>query len=107
MKRLTRRAWMAGTAGLAAQAQAPQPAQPQAAQPAPGPPAPPPRTRPMLCLFSKYLQKLEYVEIGAIIKQMGFEGCDLTVRKGGHVEPDKVQVDMLRSIESLRGDGVE
>jgi L-ribulose-5-phosphate 3-epimerase len=102
--RVTRRAWMVGAAGVAAQAQAPQP---QAAQPAPGPPAPPPRTRPMLCMFSKYLQKLEYVEIGAIIKQLGFEGCDLTVRPGGHVEPDKVQVDMLRSIESLRGDGVE
>jgi sugar phosphate isomerase/epimerase len=61
----------------------------------------------MLCLFSKYLQKLEYPELGGIIRQLGFEGCDLTVRPGGHVEPDKVQVDMLRAIESLRGDGVE
>jgi sugar phosphate isomerase/epimerase len=91
---MTRRDWI--TAALAARASAQQP-----------PPAPPPRHRPMLCLFSKYLQKLEYVEIGAIIKQLGFEGCDLTVRPGGHVEPDKVQVDMLRAIESLRGDGVE
>jgi L-ribulose-5-phosphate 3-epimerase len=97
--RVTRRAWMAGAAGVAAQAQAPQPNA--------GPPPPPPRTRPMLCMFSKYLQKLEYVDIGPIIKQLGFEGCDLTVRPGGHVEPDKVQVDMLRAIESLRGDGVE
>ena len=72
------------------------------------PPAPaPPRTRPMLCFFSKYLQKLEYVEIGPVIKQLGFEGCDLTVRPGGHVEPDKVQVDLLRAIESIRGDGVD
>jgi len=94
---LTRRAWMATAAGLAAQAQAQQP--PKA--------APPPRTRPMLCLFSKYLQKLEYVELAPVISQLGFEGCDLTVRPGGHVEPEKVQVDMMRAIESLRGGGVE
>jgi L-ribulose-5-phosphate 3-epimerase len=108
---VTRRTWIAAAAGIAAQAQhaaqAQQPGpQPQAPQP-PQPPAPPPRTRPMVCLFSKYLQKLEYPELGGVIKQMGFEGCDLTVRPGGHVEPDKVQVDMLRAIESLRGDGVE
>jgi len=90
---MTRRTWIAA-AGVAA------------AQQPPAPP-PPPRTRPMFCFFSKYLQKLEYVEIGSIIKQLGFEGCDLTVRPGGHVEPDKVQVDMLRAIESLRGDGVD
>src|SRR5689334_2548727 len=95
---MTRRSWMAAAAGMAAQAQSQQPDRPK---------APPPRTRPMLCLFSKYLQKLEYVEIGGVIRQLGFEGCDLTVRKGGHVEPDKVQVDMMRAIESLRGDGVE
>src|SRR4051794_4785703 len=92
---MTRRAWIAAAAGIAT------------AQQPPGQAPPPPRTRPLLCFFSKYLQKLEYVEIGGLIKQLGFEGCDLTVRPGGHVEPDKVQVDMLRAIESLRGDGVE
>jgi sugar phosphate isomerase/epimerase len=96
---VTRRTWMAAATGIAARAQQP--------APPPQPPAPPPRARPMLCMFSKYLQKLEYPELGGIIKQLGFEGCDLTVRPGGHVEPDKVQVDMLRAIESLRGDGVE
>lgn len=91
---MTRRGWIAAAAGVAA-----------AQQP---PPAPaPPRKRPLLCFFSKYLQKLEYVEIGPVIKQLGFEGCDLTVRPGGHVEPAKVQVDMLRAIESIRGDGVD
>jgi L-ribulose-5-phosphate 3-epimerase len=87
---------MAGAAGAAAQAQSQQP-----------PKAPPPRTRPLICLFSKYLEKIEYPELGPIIRQLGFEACDLTVRPGGHVEPDKVQVDLDRALESLRHDGVE
>ena len=61
----------------------------------------------MLCLFSKYLEKIEYPDLGPVIKQLGFEGCDLTVRPGGHVEPDKVQVDLMRAFECLRHDDVE
>ena len=91
---MTRRQWIAAAAALPAAAQ----------QPAP---PPKPRSRPMLCLFSKHLQKLPYIEIGAVIKQLGFEGCDLTVRQGGHVIPEKAPVDLLRAIESLRADDVE
>jgi sugar phosphate isomerase/epimerase len=92
---LTRREWIAAAAGaLPAAAQQPVPSQP-------------PRRRPMLCLFSKHLQQLPYIEIGSIMKQLGFEGCDLTVRAGGHVIPEKSPVDLSRAIESIRGDGVE
>jgi sugar phosphate isomerase/epimerase len=63
--------------------------------------------RPALCLFTKHLAKLHYTEIGAVVKQMGFDGVDLTVRPGGHVLPEKVPVDMTRAIESIRGEGVE
>jgi sugar phosphate isomerase/epimerase len=68
---------------------------------------PPPRTRPMICLFSKHLAKLHYTELGGVLKQLGFEGCDLTVRKGGHVLPEQAPVDMVRAVESIRGEGVE
>lgn len=70
-------------------------------------PAAPPRTRPMICLFSKHLQKLHYTELGGVLNHMGFEGCDLTVRKGGHVEPALAPVDLVRAIECIRGEGVE
>ena len=86
---------MAGTAALRAQSGAP----PR--------PEPPPRTRPMLCLFSKHLAQIEYTELGGIVKQLGFEGCDLTVRKGGHVLPELAPVDMVRAVECIRAEGVE
>ena len=70
-------------------------------------PALPARTRPMICLFSKHLARIEYTELGGIIKQLGFEGCDLTVRKGGHVLPEMAPVDMVRAVECIRGEGVE
>ncbi|HWQ52869.1 MAG TPA: sugar phosphate isomerase/epimerase family protein [Bryobacteraceae bacterium] len=65
------------------------------------------RTHPMICLFSKHLQKLHYTELGGVLQHLGFEGCDLTVRKGGHVRPELAPVDLVRAIESIRGAGVE
>ena len=76
-----------------------------AAQEAPA--ARPARSQPPLCIFSKHLSKLQYWELGEIVKQLGFDGIDLTVRPGGHVVPEKAQVDLLRAIESIRGEGVD
>jgi sugar phosphate isomerase/epimerase len=61
----------------------------------------------MICLFSKHLAKLNYMDLGPVLKQLGFEGCDLTVRPGGHVLPEHAQVDLLRAIEAIRGEGVD
>jgi L-ribulose-5-phosphate 3-epimerase len=65
------------------------------------------RPVPTLCLFSGDLQRLEYSDIGGIIRQMGFDGVDLTVRPGGHVEPRLSNVDLVRAIEEMRGVGLE
>ena len=93
--RITRRELIAAAAATGAAAQRP-----------PEPP-PKPRSAPMLCLFSKHLAKLHYSELGQVIKTMGFEGCDLTVRAGGHVLPERAPADLFRAIEGLRGEGVE
>jgi len=96
--RLTRRDLILGAAGTSgAMAQQPKFAPPQAK----------PRTAPMICLFSKHLPKLHYSELGGVLRDLGFEGCDLTVRPGGHVLPEKAPADLFRAIESVRGDGVE
>ena len=94
MSAMSRRELLAGAAGAAALR-----AERQAAAA--------PRTRPMICLFSKHLQQLHYTELGGVLQHMGFEGCDLTVRKGGHVEPAMAPVDLVRAVESIRGEGVE
>ena len=62
---------------------------------------------PPLCIFSKHLSKIEYTELGAIAKELGFDGVDLTVRPGGHVNPYLVSVDLVRAIESIRGAGID
>jgi sugar phosphate isomerase/epimerase len=92
--KLNRRELVAGLAAAALRGQAP-------------PSAPAPRARPTICLHSQVLIKLHYSELGGIVQQLGFEGCDLTMRKGGHVAPELAAVDVVRSIESLRGEGVE
>ncbi len=68
---------------------------------------PPPRNMPLLCLFSPALADLSYVDIGSIVKQIGFDGVDLTVRPGGHVEPRLSNVDLVRAVESITGEGLE
>jgi len=62
---------------------------------------------PPLCLFSKGLAKVGYTDLGEIVKQMGFDGVDLTVRPGGHVEPRLSNVDLVRAFESIAGAGLE
>ena len=66
-----------------------------------------PLALPKLCLFSKAMAKVGYSDLGEIVKQMGFDGVDLTVRPGGHVEPRLSNVDLVRAFESIAGAGLE
>ncbi len=65
------------------------------------------RTRPLVCAFSKNLAKIPYAQLGLIASQMGYDGVDLTVMQGGHVNPNITNVDLVRAVESVRGAGVE
>lgn len=53
-------------------------------------------------MFSKMLQEYSIVDAGKIIKNLGFDGVDLTVRPGGHVLPENVETDLEPAIDSLR-----
>ncbi len=64
------------------------------------------QNRPALCLFSKHLPKLKYSELAHTVKQMGFDGVDLTVRAEGHVLPERVAADLPRAVETIRGEGL-
>src|SRR5579862_7772089 len=89
MERLTRRAFTMGSAAaLQVAAQSPRPL-------------------PTICLFSKHLPKIHYAELGGVLKDLGFAGCDLTVCPGGHVEPALAPADLYRAIEAIRAEGVE
>jgi L-ribulose-5-phosphate 3-epimerase len=57
---------------------------------------------PPLCIFSKHLPELGYDELGKVSREMGFDGVDLTVRKGGHVLPAQAAADLPRAVEAIR-----
>jgi L-ribulose-5-phosphate 3-epimerase len=65
------------------------------------------RTAPMLCVHSQNMIKVPYPQLGEIAAQLGFEGVDMTVYIGGHVDPRVTNVDLVRSFESTRGAGLE
>jgi sugar phosphate isomerase/epimerase len=64
------------------------------------------RRAPEVIVFSQNLVQIEYPELGDIAKQMGFDGVDLTVRPGGHIEPRLANVDLVRAFEVMEGNGL-
>jgi L-ribulose-5-phosphate 3-epimerase len=93
------------TLAMAAAAQVAGRSAPQAA-PAPEGQATRRATPPQVIVFSQNLIQIEYPELGDIIKQIGFDGVDLTVRPGGHVEPRLANVDQVRAFEVMEGAGL-
>ncbi len=63
--------------------------------------------RPPLCIFSKHLAKLNYDQLGKAAREFGFDGVDLAVRPGGHVEPARVTEDLPKALAAIRAHGVE
>jgi sugar phosphate isomerase/epimerase len=62
--------------------------------------------RPVFCLFSKHLPDLGWTDLGRAVKEIGFDGVDLTVRPNGHVPPERAADELPRAIDSIRSQGV-
>ena len=62
--------------------------------------------RPTLCILSSALTGVWYAEIGEIVKQLGYDGVDITMMRGGLVEPQLAPVDEVRALESIHGAGL-
>lgn len=58
-------------------------------------------------LFSKHLQFLDYNDMAEAAAEMGFEGLDLTLRPGGHIEPERVTDDLPKAVESMKRHGLQ
>jgi len=103
---MTRRQILAGmaAAGVAAAQQQPEPDGPRT----PRPRTPPkPRTTPVVCLYSQHLIKVEYEAVGMVLRDLGFDGCDLAVVPGSHIPPEHAEQDLMRGIEAISGVGLE
>ena len=60
-----------------------------------------------LCIFSKYLQWLDYDGMAQTVAELGFYGVDLTVRRNGHVLPERAEDDLPRAVEATKAAGIE
>jgi sugar phosphate isomerase/epimerase len=60
-----------------------------------------------IAVFSKHLQFLAGGELAAAAARIGFDGIDITVRKGGHVEPERVRQDLPALAAQIRSHGLE
>ncbi|MDH3651503.1 MAG: sugar phosphate isomerase/epimerase [Saprospiraceae bacterium] len=63
-------------------------------------------TLPSFHIFSKHLQFLDYADMADAAAELGFNGIELTVRPGGHVEPEHVNVKLSLAVEAIRKVGL-
>src|SRR6266516_3644490 len=59
-----------------------------------------------LCFFSKHLPRMNGRELGRSLKALGFDGVDLTVRPGGHVDPKRVAIELPVFVDGIRHEGL-
>ena len=60
-----------------------------------------------ICIFSKHLQWLDYNGMAQTAAELGFDGVDLTVRRKGHVLPERVEHDLPKAVEAIKAAGIE
>jgi sugar phosphate isomerase/epimerase len=60
-----------------------------------------------VAIFSKHLQFVAGEELAKAAASVGFDGIDITVRKGGHVAPERVRQDLPPLVAIIRHHGLE
>jgi len=63
--------------------------------------------KPKVAIFSKHLLFLQGEALAKATAELGFDGIDLAVRKGGHVEPERVRQDLPPLVALLKQQGLE
>lgn len=60
-----------------------------------------------ISIFSKHLQFVQGAELAKAAADLGFDGVDITVRKGGHIAPERVKETLPPLVATLRKQGLE
>src|SRR5262249_5856126 len=60
-----------------------------------------------VAIFSKHLQFLRGEALAKGAAEIGFDGVDLAVRKGGHVEPERIREELPKMVGLIRQHGLE
>ena len=56
--------------------------------------------------FTKSFQDRSIPEVCRIFKEMGLDGLDLTVRRGGHIDPKDVETELPKAVQAATDAGV-
>ena len=67
----------------------------------------PAKTNFPICIFSKHLQWLSIPEMAQTVADLGYNGIDLTVRKGGHIEPERAAKELPEAVAQIRKAGLD
>lgn len=59
-----------------------------------------------VAIFSKHLQFVAGDELAKAAKDIGFDDIDITVRKGGHIDPSRVRQDLPALVAIIRKHGL-
>lgn len=60
-----------------------------------------------LCFFSKHLPNQDWRGLAKSVREMGFDGIDLTVRRRGHVHPERAAEDLPKAVAAIRAEGLQ
>jgi len=60
-----------------------------------------------VAIFSKHLQFLQGESLARGAAEIGYDAIDITVRNGGHVEPEKVRQDLPALVKTIRSRGLD
>jgi sugar phosphate isomerase/epimerase len=66
-----------------------------------------PRITPAVCLYSRVLIKIGYIDLPLIVQELGFDGVDLSVEPDGHVLPEKADYTLMPALEAFTGIGLD
>jgi sugar phosphate isomerase/epimerase len=66
-----------------------------------------PRITPAVCLYSRALIEVGYIDLPMIVQRLGFDGVDLSVEPGGHVLPEKADYNLMPALEAFTGIGLD
>ena len=55
-----------------------------------------------ICVFTKPFNSLSFNELADRIAELGFDGIEAPIRKGGHVDPDQVEQKLPELVEALK-----
>jgi sugar phosphate isomerase/epimerase len=69
--------------------------------------APDSSTKNSICVFTKPFNSLTYDELADRIAELGFDGVEAPIRKGGHIEPEAVPEELPKFVEALQKRNLE